>query len=152
MITHRIDSVTPRRSRWRVSVGWRTISFWCLRQDCSVHGSDHLSRCPCPGLCSVFRFVDVLANKGHHVIRTSYPSQAGVEHEFRHSRRCLNLGLEDIRLQRVQETLLEQRGRHLIRHCLPGLDEHLVRDSLRLRGENCHSYRRKYVEVICLSG
>src|SRR5712672_4462418 len=103
-----------------------------------------------PGfLCSVFRLVDVLAYKRDHVSRTSYARQAGVEDEFRHSCGCLDLGLENIRLQRVQETLLEQLGRHLIRHRLPGLNEHLVRDSLRLRGENCHSYRRKYVEVIC---
>jgi hypothetical protein len=48
----------------------------------------------------------VLADKRHHVSRTSYPTEAGIEDEFRHSRGCLELGPENIRLQRVEETLL----------------------------------------------
>src|SRR5712664_309025 len=104
-----------------------------------------------PGfLCSIFRLVDVLADKRHHVSRTSYTSQPGIEDEFRHSRGCLDLGLENIRLQRVQETLLEQLGWHLIRHRLPSLNEHLVRDALRLRSEDRHTDRREYVEIVRL--
>ena len=99
----------------------------------------------------VFRLVDVLADKRHHVGRTIYAGQARIEDEFRHSRGCLDLGLKNIRLQRVQETLLEQLGGHLIRHGLPGLDEHLVGDALRLRGEDRHTDRREYVEVVRLS-
>ena len=47
----------------------------------------------------------------------------------------------------VQGTLLEQLGRHLIRHRLPGLDEHLVSDTFRLRGEDRHADRREYVPI-----
>jgi hypothetical protein len=55
----------------------------------------------------------VLTDERHHVSRTSYPTEAGIEDEFRHSRGCLDLGLENIRLHRVEETLLEQLRWHL---------------------------------------
>src|ERR1700722_8972420 len=93
----------------------------------------------------------MLADEGHHVCWPRYTGQSGVEYEFRHARGCLDFSLENIRLQRIQQALLEQIGWHLIRHCLPSFNEHLVSNSLRLGGEDGHPDRRKYVEVVRLT-
>jgi len=54
-------------------------------------------------------------------------------------------------LQRVKQTLVQQVSRHLIRDRVPGFDEHFVCDTLCLRGEDRHTNRREYVEVVRLS-
>ena len=68
----------------------------------------------------------MLADERNHVSGTRDRRQAGLEHEFCNSRGCLDLSLENIRLQRVLEALLEQVGWLLIRHRLPGLNEHIL--------------------------
>src|ERR1700693_2539355 len=93
----------------------------------------------------------MLTDECNHVRWARDRGQVGVEDEFCNSRGGLNLGLENIRLQRIQEALLEQIGRHLIRYCLSGLDEHLVGDALRLGGENRHTDSREDVEIVGLS-
>ena len=49
-------------------------------------------------LYSVFRLVDLLADKRHNVSRTSYPSQLGVQDKFCHPRGCLDFDLKNTRL------------------------------------------------------
>src|ERR1700692_2733869 len=99
----------------------------------------------------ILRLVDMLTDERHHVSRMSHPSQVGVEDKFRHSCGCLDLGLENVSLQRVQEALLEQLIRYLIRNSLRGFDEHLVGDSFRLRRKDRHADRRENVEVVGLA-
>jgi hypothetical protein len=93
----------------------------------------------------------MFANKGDHVAGALDASQFRIEDQLCNACGGLNLGLKNIRLQRVEETLLELIGRHLIRHRLPGLDEHLVCDAFRLRGEDSHTDRWEDVEVVRLS-
>ncbi len=64
----------------------------------------------------------MLADKCHHVIRTSYPGQARVENKFRHSRSGLDFGFNYVRdwgikvTSRVNKTL-----RRILRACQPSL-------------------------------
>ncbi len=64
----------------------------------------------------------------------------------------MDLGFKNVRLQRVEKSLLEQFGRHLIRDGLTGFNKHLVGDALGLRCENRHADCREDVEIIRLSG
>ncbi len=90
-------------------------------------------------------------NKRNHVGGALDASQSRIEDQFCHARGGRDHSLKNIRLQRVEETLLEQLGRYLIRHRLSRLDEHLVSDAFRLRGEDGHADRREDVEVVRLS-
>ena len=97
--------------------------------------------------CWIFRFIDVATNERDHVSGSLDSSEARIEHELCHTCRRLDLGLKNIRLQRVQKALLEQLGSYLIRHCLPSFDEHLVGDTLRLRCEDRHPDCREDIKV-----
>jgi hypothetical protein len=55
----------------------------------------------------VLRLVDVLADERHHVGRTIYAGQSRIKDQLRHPRGRLDFDLEDVRLQRVHEALLE---------------------------------------------
>src|SRR6266404_425585 len=90
-------------------------------------------------------------NERDDVRRALDTSQAEIEDKLGYTRRRLDLRFQNVRLQRVEETLLEQLGRHLIRHGLPSFNEHFVGDAFRLRREDRHSNRREYVEVVSLS-
>ena len=60
-------------------------------------------------------------------------------------------GLKNYELQRVQKTLLEQFGSHLIRYRLSSFDEHVVGDTFRLCCEDRHPNRREDIEVVGLA-
>ncbi len=91
------------------------------------------------------------ANERDHIGGSLDAGKARIEHELCHTCRRLDLGLKNIRLQRVQKALLEQLGSHLIRHRLSSFDEHLVGDTLRLCCEDRHPDCRKDVEVVSLA-
>ena len=74
----------------------------------------------------IFRLVDLAANESDHVGGTLDASEARIEHKLCHTRCRLDLGLKNVRLQRVHQALPEQLGRHLIRHRLSSFVEHLV--------------------------
>jgi hypothetical protein len=93
----------------------------------------------------------MLTDERNHVCWARDRGQVGVEDEFCNARGGLNLGFENIRLQGIQEALLEQIGRHLIRYCLASFDEHFVGNTLRLGSENRHTDSREDVEIVGLS-
>jgi hypothetical protein len=57
--------------------------------------------------CWIFRLVDVATNERDHVSGSLDAGKARIEHELCHTCRRLDLGLKNIRLQRVQKALLE---------------------------------------------
>src|ERR1700730_18636611 len=81
----------------------------------------------------VFRLVDMLANERDHVCGTIDTCKSRIEDQLGHACCGLNLDIKNVRLQRVEEALVQQLGWHLIRYRLAGLDEHLVCDTLRLQ-------------------
>src|SRR5215468_9616952 len=77
---------------------------------------------------TIFRFVDMSTDERHHIRWALNAGEPGVERQLRDTRRGLNLCFEDVRLQRIEETLVQQIGRHLIRHRTCSFDEHLICD------------------------
>src|SRR5579864_5898220 len=57
--------------------------------------------------CPVLRLVDLLTNERNHVGGTLDAGEARIEDQLRNARGSLNLGLENIRLQRVKQTLVQ---------------------------------------------
>src|SRR5262249_16095532 len=100
----------------------------------------------------VLRSVDVAADERHHIRWPGYASEAFIEDQPGDGRGGLDLGLENVSLQRVQQTLSEQCRRNLFRHGLGSLDEHLVGDPRRLRRKDRHSDGWKDIKVVRLSG
>src|SRR5258705_8730892 len=92
----------------------------------------------------------MLANKRDHVRGTRNASESQFEDQLCHARGCLNLYFENVRLQRIQEALVQQIGRNLIGHCARSFDEHFVGYSRSLRCEDCHSDRGENIEVVRL--
>src|SRR5262249_896466 len=101
-------------------------------------------------LSSVLRLVNVLADERLDVGRASDSREFRVKDEFRHAGGGLDFGFENVRLQGIQKSLLEQIGWDLVRHGLTSLDEHLVGDTFRLRGEDGHADRGEDVKVVRL--
>ena len=99
----------------------------------------------------VFRLVDMTTNEPNHVGWTWDPSKSRIERQLRHTSRSLNFRLQNVGLQRVQETLLQQLGWHLIRNSTRGLDEHLISDARGLGGKDRHANGRENVEIVCLT-
>ena len=92
----------------------------------------------------------MFTNKRDHVCRTIYASESRVEDKFCHPGGSLDLGLQDARLQRVKEPLIQQIGRHLIRYGTRRLDEHLIGNSGCLCCKDRHSDRRENIKVVGL--
>src|SRR5262249_61064250 len=83
--------------------------------------------------------------------RFNDPGKDKVKTQLRHARRSLDLGLQNVRLWRIKEALFEEIRRHLIRHSLRSLDEHIVGDPSCLRSEDCHAHSREDVKVVGLT-
>ena len=69
------------------------------------------------------------ADERFHVGGPVDPREALVEHELGDPRRGLDLDLENVRLQRAEEPLLQQVAQRLICDRLGGLDERVVCDT-----------------------
>src|SRR5262250_1649197 len=103
-------------------------------------------------LLTVLRLVDLFTNEGSHICRTRNASESRIEDRLRHARCGLNLRFEDVRLQRIKKSFVQQLGWHLIGYATSGFDEHLICHAGRLCCENRHPNRRENVEVVCLAG
>src|SRR5215813_14152010 len=57
-------------------------------------------------LFTVFRLVDMSTNEGTHICRPQDTRESRIKHQLRHARRGLNLGFENVRLQRVKKALV----------------------------------------------
>jgi hypothetical protein len=75
--------------------------------------------------------------------KTLYASQPGVENQLRHSRRGLNLGLQNVRLRRKQPAELQLIRAHLVGDCVRRFDEHFIRYAVSVCGVNDLPDRRK---------
>src|SRR4029077_12157462 len=93
----------------------------------------------------------MLANERAEVRWTLDTSQPEIEDELRYARRRLDLRLQNVRLQRIQQALIQQVGRNLICNRLPSFNEQLVGDPFRLRRVYGHADCREDVEVVSLS-
>jgi hypothetical protein len=108
----------------------------------SLHGSrpqcsSRMSRLRWPKR-RIFRLVDLAANESDHVGWTRDPGKSRIEYQLRHTCCSLNFSLQNVGLQRVQETLLQQLGWHPIRNSTRGLDEHLISDTVGLPEGPCN--------------
>src|SRR5262249_17380854 len=105
-----------------------------------------------PGCLLVLGGINVLANECNHIGWTIHTREPGVEDQGGHSRCSLDLGFKNVRLQPVEQAMVQQLGRHLISHRPSGLNKHFICYSRRLCREDRHPDRREDVEVVCLSG
>src|SRR6185295_9170086 len=100
----------------------------------------------------VVGFVDVAADERLHVGGAVNAGEAAVEHQLGDARGGVDLGFEDVGLQRVEAALFEQGVWHLVGDGTCGLDKHVVGDSFGLRRVDGHPDRREDVEVVGLAG
>jgi hypothetical protein len=63
--------------------------------------------------------LDMLANERDHVCGTIDTGESRVEDQLGHARCGLNLDLQNVRLQRIKQVLVQQFCWHLVRYCLP---------------------------------
>src|SRR6476620_4238738 len=99
----------------------------------------------------VVGFVDVAADERLHVGGAVNAGEAAVEHQLGDARGGVDLGFEDIGLQRVEAALFEQGVWHLVGDGTCGLDKHVVGDSFGVGRVDGHPDRREDVEVVGLA-
>src|ERR1700754_5274818 len=92
----------------------------------------------------------MFTNERNHVGRPFDASESRIEDQLRYTSSGLNLRLQNVRLQRVKEALVQQLGWHLVCHSTRSLDEHLVGNSRRQGCVDRHSDGREDVEAIGL--
>jgi hypothetical protein len=64
----------------------------------------------------------------------------------------LNLSFQNVRLQREEQSLLQQLRWNLVGYCVCGFDEHLIGDAGRYCGEHGHPDCGENIEIVRLSG
>src|ERR1700754_5177282 len=104
------------------------------------------------GRLVVVGFVDVAADKRLHVGGAVNAGKTAVEHQRGDARGGVDLGFEDVGLQRVEAALFEQGVWHLVGDGTCGLDKHLIGNSFGVGRVDGHPDGREDVEVVGLAG
>src|SRR6201981_1431189 len=128
--------------------GGKTLSIRPARRRPLCHPRRWLgfwARLPC-----VRRLIDMFTNERDHINGTRDTGKTRIEDQLRDTCSCLDLCLQNVRLQRVDQPLVQQIRRHLIGNCTCRFDKHLIRDARGLRREDCHPNGWKDIKVVGL--